>query len=89
MQLIFPDNVDENTQQYGICFVRIFPMFTVDDVHVSTDDGCAITKHPVTINSTYTTAIFFTMDNINSHCRHISCLTQLKKEVKYISISKC
>ena len=84
-----PDKEDDNTQQHGICYVKAFPLFTLDETHVSTDEHCAITKHPVTSNSSYTTAIFFTLDNINSYCQHISCLTQIHEEVKHISISKC
>lgn len=89
IQLIFPDNVVENTQQHGICYVKAFPLFTTDEISVSTDDGCTITNHPVTINSTYTSAVFFTLDKINGYCQHISCLTQIREEMKYFTISKC
>ena len=89
MDLIVPDKVGYNTQQRGICYVKAFPMFIPDEIHVSTDEHCAITKYPVISNSSYTTAIFFTLDNINSYCQRISCLTQIHEEVKHISISKC
>ena len=89
MELIVPDKADNNTQQHGICYVKAFPLFPTDEVHVSTDEHCAITKHPVTNNGSYITAVFFTLDNINSYCQRISCLTQIHEEVKYISISKC
>ena len=88
MQMIFPDNVNTHTQQHGICYVKTFPMFTTDNITVYTDDGCAITKYPVSINSTYTTAIFFTLDDIDSSCQYVTCLTQFKREVKNINICK-
>ena len=86
MELPVLDKANDNTQQYGICCVKAFPMFTTDEIHVSTDERCAITKYSV---SSYTTAMFFTLDTIKSYCQHISCLTQIHEEVKYISISKC
>ena len=88
MQLIFPDIVDENTPSPGACYVKAWLMLTVDDIHVYTDDGCAITKYPVTNNSTYTTAILFTMDKISSSCQKIACLTSFKKKAKHFTISK-
>ena len=87
MQMIVPDSAHMNTP--GICYVKAWPMLTTDEINVFTDDGCAITKFIVTINSTYTTAILFTLDNVNSSCQRISCLTQFNEEVKHISMSKC
>ena len=89
MQLIFPDIVDENTRSPGVCYVKAWPMLTVDDdIHVYTDDGCAIKKHPVTNNSTYITAILFTLNDVSSSCQKISCLTPFKKKERYFTISK-
>ena len=88
MQLIFSTIVDENTHSPGVCYVRKWPMLTTDDINVYTDDGCAITKYPVRTDGTYTTAILFTLDKINSSCQQISCLTPFKKEVKHFIISK-
>ena len=88
MQLISPDIVDENTHSPGACYVKAWPMLTVDDMHVFTDDGCVITKYPVSIDSTYTTAILFTLDNVNSSCQQISCLTRFNEKVKHFRISK-
>ena len=87
--MIFLDNVDENTHSPGVCYVRAWPMLTTDDIHVTTDDGCTITKYPITIDNTYTTAILFTLDNINSSCQQISCLTKFNEKVKHLSISMC
>ena len=89
MQLIFPDIVDENTHSPGVCYVKSWPMLGAKDIHVFADDGCAITKYFLSIDSTYTTAIVFTLDNINSHCQNISCLIQSDLEEKHFSIGKC
>ena len=86
MQMIVPDSAHVNT--LGICYVKAWPMLTTDEINVFTD-GCAITKLAVTINSTYTTAILFTLDNVDSSCQHVSCLTPFNEEVKHISMSKC
>ena len=89
IKMIFPDSVHTNTQQFGACYVRAWPMLTADDINVFTDDcGCAITKYPISNESTYTTAILFTLENINSSCQHISCFTKFKEETKYITIGK-
>ena len=66
MELIMPEKGDDNTQQYESCYVKAFPLFTTYEIHVSSDECCAITKHTVTINSSYSTVIFFTLDNIIS-----------------------
>ena len=71
MEFIVPDKADNNSRQCGICYAKAFPLFPTDEIHVSTDERCAITKHPVTNNSSYITAIFFTLDNINSYCQRI------------------
>ena len=85
MQMIVPDSAHVNTP--GICYVKAWPMLTTDEINVFTDDGCAITKYAVTINSTYTTAILFTLD---SSCQRVSCWTPFNpEEVKLISMSKC
>ena len=89
MKIIFPDVVHNNAQVYGACYARVWPQLTTNDMDVLTDSSCAITKGPVTNIDTYTTAVYFTLDNINSSCQRISCLTDLKEEVKYINISKC
>ena len=92
MQLIFPDNVAENTHSPGVCYVKSWPMLGADDIIVFADDGCAITKYFLSIDSTYTTAIVFTLDNVNSNCQNISCLIQSSEsdlEVKHFRISKC
>ena len=75
MQLIFPDIVDENTYSPGVCYVIAWPM---PDIIISTDNGCTITSYSVTINSTYTTAMLFTLDKINRSCQTICCMTQFK-----------
>ena len=87
MRLIFPDSVEENTQQHGVCYVDAWPVFTTDEINVLTDDGCAITKYPISINSTYTMAIFYTLDNVSNSCQRITCWTQFEAQVKYIHIS--
>ena len=78
-----------HTQQSGACYIRAWLMLTTDDIDVYTDDGCAITKYPVSDERTYITAILFTLDNITSSCQRISCFTQFKEEMKYINIDKC
>ena len=78
-----------HTQQSGACYIRAWPMLTTDDIDVYTDDGCAITKHPVSDESTNITAILFTLDNITGSCQRISCFTQFKEQMKYINIGKC
>ena len=90
MQLIFPNNVDENTLSPGACYVKAWRLLTTDEIDVFTNNGCAITRYPATvaIDSTYTTAIFFTLDKINSSCHTISCLTPFRMEVKNFTISK-
>ena len=89
IELIFPDSVPINTQQFGACYIRAWPMLTTNDIDVSTDDGCIITKYPVSDETAYTTAILFTLDNITSSCQHITCYTQFREEIKYINIGKC
>ena len=64
-------------------------MLTADDINMFTDDGCAVTKYPISNESTYTTAILFTLENINSSCQHISCFTRFREETKHINIGKC
>ena len=87
--LIFPNSMPINTQQFGACYVRAWPMFTTNDIDVLTDDDCTITKYPVSDETTYTKAILFTLDNNTSSCQHITCYTQFRKEMKYITIGKC
>ena len=88
MQLIFPVSAEENTNQPGVCYVKAWPMVAPDSINVVTDYNCAITKYPFSNNSTYTTAILFTLENINSSCQVITCSTEFKSEVKYINISE-
>lgn len=89
MQLILQDSAEENTQQPGVCYVKAWPTLTTDDINILTDEGCAITKYVTRNESTYTTAILFTLNNINSSCQKISCFTPLNIKVKHIRISKC
>ena len=89
MDLIVPDKAADNTEQCGVCYVKSFPLFPSDEIHVSTGERCTITKHPVTNNDSYVTAVFFTLNNFNNYCQRISCQTQIHEEVKHISISKC
>ena len=88
MKIIFPDMVHNHAQVLGVCYAKAWPQLTTNDMDVLTDDSCAITKDPVTNIDTYTTALYFTLDNVNSSCQRISCLTKFKEEVKHINISK-
>ena len=92
VELILPDHagVGNNVQERprGLCFAKTWPLLTANDMDVLSDDGCTITKFPFSIIDIYTTAIFFTLDNINSSCL-ITCFMQLKTKEKNITISKC
>ena len=92
VELILPDyaSVGNNVQERprGLCFAKTWPLLTANDMDVFSDNGCTITKFPFSIIDIYTTAIFFTLDNINSSCL-IACHMQLNPQEKNITISKC
>ena len=86
LKILFPDLVHNHAQEHGVCYAKAWPQLTTKDMDVLTDDSCAITKGPVTDIDTYTTGLHFTLDNINSSCQRISCVTKLTRQVKYINI---
>ena len=90
VKIILPDHVSNNVQEHtlGVCFAKTWPLLTANDMNVVTDDSCTITKFPLSIVDIYTTAIFFTLDNIDGSCL-ITCLMQMNPQKKNIIISKC
>lgn len=88
VEITFPSLVHNNAQEYGVCYVKAWPLLTANVF--TNDDRCAIVKRPLTTtdHDIYTTAISFTLDNINRSCLYIICWTQLKTERKNITISK-
>ena len=89
IEIIFPNPVDRNDQETGVCFVKTWPPLTTnDEMDVLTDDNCPITKGPIKNIDMYTTAIFFTLDDINSFCLQLKCWTQFDMKKTNITISK-
>ena len=89
VKMVFPNHVDNNVQEAGVCLVKAWPpLISNYDMDVSTDNNCPITKGSIKIIDMYSTAIFFTLDNINSSCRRVSCWTQLDTKTIDIATSK-
>lgn len=86
VEIIFPSLVHNNGQEYGVCYVKAWPLLMA--TVFTNDDRCVITRHLLATIDIYTTVVFFTLDNINSSCLFITCLMQLKAEEKNITISK-
>ena len=90
MKIILPNPVDNNVQEIGACLVKAWPPLISDsEMDVWTDNNCAITKGPIKNIDMYTTAIFFTLDDINSFCLQVTCWTQFDLTRTHINISKC
>ena len=90
VKLVFPNHVDNNVQETGVCLVKAWPLLTTNyEMDVSTDHNCPITKGSIKHIDMYSTAIFFTLDNINSFCQRVSCWTQLDTKTIDIATSKC
>ena len=88
--MVFPNPVDTNVPETGVCLVKAWPpLNTSDEMDVFTDSNCAITKGSIKNIDMYTTAIFFTLDNINSLCLQVDCWTQLDIKTARITTSKC
>ena len=86
IEIIFPNPMNRSDQETGVCFVKTWPPLTEMDVW--TDDNCKITKDPIKSTDMYTTAIFFTLDNISSFCLQLNCWTQFKTKITNININK-
>ena len=88
--MVFPNPVDTDAQETGVCLVKAWPpLITSDEMDVYTDSNCAITKGSIKNVDMYTTALFFTLDHINSKCRQVNCWTQFDTKTVPITISKC
>ena len=86
IEIFFPNPVNRSDQVTGVCFVKTWPPLTEMDVW--TDDNCTITKDPIKSTDMYTTAIFFTLDDINSFSLQLNCWTQFGIKITNIIISK-
>ena len=88
--MVFPNPVDTNVPETGVCIVKAWPpLITSDEMDVFTDGDCAITKGSIKNIDMYITAIFFTLDDINSFCLQVNCWTQLDVKTARIITSKC
>ena len=89
VKMIFPNPVDTNVPETGVCLVKAWPpLITTDEMDVFTDSNCAITKGSIKNIDMYTTAMFFTLDDINSFCLQVNCWTQLDVKTARITTSK-
>ena len=85
VEIIFPRRVHTNVPEEGVCYVKTWPQPWMS---VTTNESsCVITTKPLRIIDTYTTAIFFTLNNINSSCL-ITCWTGNNNKHQRIDVGK-
>jgi len=82
--MIIANITNESSNELAVCYATGWPRPI--NLHITSQDDCAITTNEVKIIDRYTTAVFFSLHNVRRSCNRITCQTESRHITKRIHV---